>query len=180
MTGKALSVRTIVYNLICSTIIISCASSPAVSKIPVAKKGKMSTAVLAMVNRQNAVFDGEQVHIFPDGLEFYFIIYPVNTDIFPTIKQYQNFTIDKEPYWQNIPGLYNSHTVIYNERTFIEHEPEALSIIKMIKNTKVFVQKTIICGQPLPSEGIVSYQLFFGFGETLEEFEFRFNLTDIL
>ncbi|MCL1928661.1 MAG: hypothetical protein FWG07_07725 [Treponema sp.] len=140
----------------------------------------MSTVVLALVNRQSTIFDGENIHTFPDGLVFYFIIYPVNTNISPTIKQYQNFTIDKEPYWKSTPGSYNSHTVIYNERTFIEHEPEAFSIINIRKNTKAFVQKTIICGPSLPSEGIVHYQLFFGYGKTLEEFNFIFNLKDAL
>ena len=176
-------VRNFVNYLLFSFFIISCGSLPSVpkvAKIPITQKGEMSTVVLSLVNRQNTIFDGENIHTFPDGLVFYFIVYPVKTNISPTIKQYQNFTIDKEHYWQNTPGSYNSHTVIYNERTFIEHEPEAFSIINIKKNTKFFVQKTIICGPSLSSEGIVHYQLFFGYGNTLEEFNFMFNLKDVL
>ena len=170
-------------SVICLLLfILACTSFPAlssVSKIPITQKGKMSTVVLALVNRQNTIFDGEQGHTFPGGLEFYFIIYPLTPNVDPTIKQYQNFAINKEPYWQNVPGSYDSYTVIFNERTFAEYEPKAFSKINIRKNSKFFVQKTTICGPPLPSEGIVTYLLFFGFGETLEEFEFRFNLMDV-
>ena len=163
-------------------VFLSCSNSPSamkVSKIPIIKKGEMSTAVLALVKHQNTINDGETLHTFPDGLVFYFIIYPANPDIYPSIKQYQNFFINNDPYWQNIPNSYNSQTIIYNERTFAEHEPEVFSRIKLKKNTIAFVQKTVIYGTVIPSEGIVTYRLYFGFGATLEEFEFRFRMRDV-
>ena len=139
----------------------------------------MSTAVLFLVKHQNTICDGDETHTFSGGLAFYFLIYPVKSDILPTIKQFQNFTIDKEPYWQNNPDSFNSKTIIYNERTFAEHESDVFSMIKIKKNTKVFIQKTIICGPLIPLEGIISYRLFFGFEGNLEEFEFMFNLADV-
>jgi hypothetical protein len=107
------------------------------------------------------------------------VIYPSKTDAYPSIKQYQNFTINGDPYWQNVSGAYDSYTVIYNERTFEEQEPDAFVRLNVKRNANAFIQKTIICGPPLPPRGIVVYPLFFGFGQTLEEFEFRFNLKDV-
>jgi len=140
----------------------------------------MSTAVLALVERQNSIFDGNLTHTHSDGLVFYFVVYPSNEDVSPSIKQYQNFAIDGEFYWQNVSGAYDSHTVIYNERTFREQEPDIFDRITVRKNANALIQKTIICGPPLPPDGIVAYPLFFGFGQTLEEFEFRFKLGDVL
>ena len=154
-------------------------STSRVSKIPITKKGNMSTVVLALVTRQNTINDGKQIYTFSDGLVFYFIIYPSNFGSIPAIKQNQNFTVNGEPYWQNLPETCDSQTIIYNAKTFEEQEPNAFSKIKLRKNTSVYIQKTVICGAPLPSEGIVTYRLFFGVGQTLEEFEFRFNLKDV-
>jgi hypothetical protein len=150
-----------------------------ISRIPITRRGKMSTTVLALVERQNFIFDGKQTYIYPDGLAFYFVIYPSGENSPPSIKQYQNFTINGELYWQNASGAYDSYTVIYNARTFEEQEAAARAKINIRKNTPVFIQKTVICGAPLPSQGIVTYPLFFGFGQTLEEFEFRFNLKGV-
>jgi hypothetical protein len=140
----------------------------------------MSTVVLALVERQNYIFDGTQTFTHPDGLVFYFIIYPQDpNDTYPSIKQHQNFTINGEPYWQNASGVYDSHTVIYNETLFEEQGGTALSKISIRKNSSALIQKTVICGAPLPPRGIVQYPFFFGFNQNLEEFEFRFNLQDI-
>ncbi|MDR2662450.1 MAG: hypothetical protein LBC31_05585 [Treponema sp.] len=158
---------------------VSKPSTP-ISRIPITRKGKMSTTVLALVERQNFIFDGKQTYTYPDGLAFYFVIYPSEENGVPSIKQYQNFTIDGELYWQNASGAYDSYTVIYNARTFEEQETAARAKINIRKSTPVFIQKTVICGAPLPSQGIVSYLLFFGFGQTLEEFEFRFNLKNVV
>ena len=179
MAGKWLTWKKTSLVLISLMVIASCAGSPAVSKIPITKKGKMSTAVLALVKRQNHINNGNQIYTYPDGLAFYFIIYPSQTDVHPVIKQSQNFLIDGELYWQNIAGAYDSHTIIYNERTFYEQEPEAFAQTAVRENANAFIQKTVICGNPLPAQGIVVYPLFFGFGKTLEEFEFRFNVKDI-
>ena len=173
--------KTCIFSLLIS-FLITCSGSPPVlkvSKIPITKKGKMSTAVLALVQQQNTIVDGETLHTFPDGLVFYFIIYPLNHNITPAIKQYQNFTIDREPYWQNIPNLYNSKTIIYNERTFAENEHDAFILVKLKKNTNAYIQKTILCGPEIPPESIITYRLYFGFGETFEEFEFVFKMGDI-
>ena len=138
----------------------------------------MSTAVLALVSRQNYINDGTKTYAHPDGLAFYFVIYPSQSDAYPAIKQYQNFTVNGEPYWQNTPGTCDSYTVIYNEKTFEEQDPEAFAKTALRKNANAFIQKTVICGNPLPPKGIVAYTLFFGFGQTLEEFEFRFTLPN--
>ena len=163
-------------------LIVSCTGSPApsvVSKVPITQKRKMSTVVLALVTRQNNITDGSQTYTYADGLVFYFIIYPNQSGLYPAIKQYQNFTINGEPYWLNSPGSYDSHTIIYNEKTLSEQEPEVFQKIKIRKNTNALIQKTIICGDTLPSEGIISYHLFFGFGQILEDFEFVFSLKDL-
>ena len=183
MAYKLFSRNNCLLNFLLLLSIISCAGSPSsssISKIPITKKGKMATAVLALVNRENTIDAGNQIHTFPDGLVFYFIIYPINSDLSPAIKQFQNFTINREPYWQNVSDTCDSLTVIFNEKTFAENEPEAFSLINIRKNSNVYIQKTIICGAPLPSEGIISYHLFFGFNNTLEEFVFSFNLKDVL
>ena len=163
-------------------MIISCTGSPSpssFSQIPITKKGNLSTVVLALVKSQNQINDGKQVHVFPDGLVFYFIVYPSQSNSNPAIKQFQNFSIDGVFYWQNIAETCDSHTVIYNEKTFMEQEPEVFQMLAIKRNTGALIQKTVICGAPLPLQGIVVYPLFFGFGETLEEFEFKFNLKDI-
>jgi hypothetical protein len=132
------------------------------------------------VERQNYIADGANTFTHPDGLVFYFVIYPSGEGgSYPSIKQYQNFTVNGELYWQNATGTYDSQTVIYNERTFEEQEGDVFARIGMRKSTNAFIQKTVICGAPLPPQGVVVYPLFFGFGQTLEEFEFRFNLKDI-
>jgi hypothetical protein len=97
----------------------------------------------------------------------------------PAIRQHQNFIVDGEPYWRNTPGAYDSFTVVYNEHTFEEQEPRAASRIALRRNAGAFIQKTVICGPPLPPRGQVAYPLFFGFGQTLEVFDFSFNLQDI-
>jgi hypothetical protein len=178
------------YGFLLLFLAFSCTGAPSsnrtskpptpISRLPITRKGKMSTTVLSLVERQNSIFDGKQTYTYPGGLAFYFVIYPSNENgSAPSIKQYQNFTIDGEPYWQNASGAYDSYTVIYNLRTFEEQESAARAKITIRKHAAVFIQKTIICGAPLPSQGIVSYPLFFGFGQTLEEFEFRFNLKDV-
>ncbi|MDR0598739.1 MAG: hypothetical protein LBG84_01475 [Treponema sp.] len=162
----------------------ACAAAPpppAAGGVPMVRKGKMSTAVLALVERQNYIFDGEHTHIHPDGLAFYFVMYPSSpSGAVPSIKRYQNFTVNGESYWQNTPGSYDSFTVVYNQKTFEELEPQISAKIAIKQNTKVFIQKTVICGLPLPSQGTVLYPLFFGFGQSLEEFDFQFNLKDVL
>ena len=181
MTIKWHGYKIIFFSFLVFTL-FSCANTSSISKvfkIPITKKGEMSTVVLFLVKHQNIICDGDETYTFPDGLAFYFLIFPVKPEISPTIKQFQNFTIDSEPYWQNIPGSVNSQTTIYNERTFAEHENEVFLKVKKNKNTKMFVQKTIICGLTIPSKGIIVYQLFFGFEDTVEEFEFRFSLADV-
>jgi hypothetical protein len=161
--------------LSCSTL-----SSNSAARIPITKRGKMSTVVLALVERQNYIFDGTQTFVHPDGLVFYFIIYPQDhTEAYPSIRQYQNFTINGEPYWQNASGTYDSHTIIYNEKLFEEQESAAFAKISIRKNSAALIQKTVICGAPLPARGLILYPLFFGFNQNLEEFEFRFRIQDI-
>jgi len=164
-------------------LISSCANSPPsskISKIPITKNGKMSTVVLSLVKRQNYINDGNQTFSYPDGLVFYFIIYPFQAGNYPAVKQYQNFSINGEPYWKNIPAACDSYTLIYNLKTFEEQEPEVFKKTSIRKNSNPLIQKTVICGDPIPPDGIVSYLLFFGFGQNLEGFEFTFALKDIL
>jgi hypothetical protein len=183
MTSKVRQFMPALFLLLASGI-ASCTGGPAstqVSKIPISRRGKMAAAVLALVERQNYIFDGDNTYTYADGLVFYFVIYPSGQrDVGPSIKQHQNFTVNGEPYWQNATGAYDSQTVIYNERTFAEHESQALSRVNIRRNANALIQKTVICGAALPPQGIVQYTLFFGFGRTLEEFEFRFDLRDIM
>jgi hypothetical protein len=174
----------VLFLLLLASTMASCAGGPSstqVSKIPISRRGKMATIVLALVERQNYISDGDHTYTYPGGLVFYFVIYPSGQqDAAPSIRQHQNFTVNGEPYWQNASGAYDSQTIIYNERTFAEHESQVSSRITIRRNANALIQKTIICGAALPPQGIVEYPLFFGFGRTLEEFEFRFELQDIM
>jgi hypothetical protein len=174
---------TIVCLLFPCLLLAGCASFPfgSSSKPPITIKGEMSTAVLAIVERQNSIQEGERTYTYPDGLAFYFVVYPADKSFsYPTIKEFQNFTIDGESYWQNTNGTIDSYTVIYNERTFKENEPETFAKAAIRRNSGALIQKTIICGDPLPQTGTIRYQFFFGFDQELEEFDFRIKIQHIL
>jgi hypothetical protein len=161
----------------------SCASFPdqvRPEKIPITKKGEMSEVTLALVERQNFISDGERTYTHPDGLVFYFIITPANKNqLYPTIKESQNFTIDGNEYWQNLAGSIDSYTVIFSPEIFAREHPETAGKINT-SGSDAFIQKTIICGEKLPSQGLVRYVFYFGFEQELEEFEFLFRLQDVL
>jgi hypothetical protein len=160
----------------------SCASFPAEArpgKIPLTGKGEMSEVTLALVERQNFISDGERTYTHPDGLVFYFIITPTDKDqLYPTIKESQNFTIDGNEYWQNLAGSIDSYTVIFSPGIFAREHPETAGKIN-VAGSDAFIQKTIICGEKLPSKGLVRYAFYFGFEQELEEFEFLFRLQDV-
>jgi hypothetical protein len=60
------------------------------SKIPITVKGEMSTVVLSIVERQNSIQEGERIYTHPDGLVFYFVIYPAYRSYsYPTIREAQ-------------------------------------------------------------------------------------------
>jgi hypothetical protein len=178
-------VRRLGFGFVMLSVLLSagCASFPfkASSKIPITLEGDMSTVVLSMVKRQNIIREGERTYTHPDGLVFYFVVYPAYRSYsYPTIREYQNFTIDGIGYWQNTNGTIDSYTVIYNEKTFKENEPEVFAKSGLRRNSGALIQKTIICGDPLPEQGIINYKFFFGFEQELEEFDFIFRIQDIL
>jgi hypothetical protein len=164
--------------------ISSCASFPVqgrMEKIPITKKGEMSEVTLALVERRNFIDDGERTYTHPDGLVFYFVINPVNkAQSYPTIKESQNFTIDGNEYWRNLAGSIDSYTVIFSRGIFVREYPETAGKINITGSPDALVQKTIICGETLPSGGLVRYVFYFGFEQELEEFEFLFRLQDVL
>jgi hypothetical protein len=164
-------------------LLSACASLPPADeaqKIPITRKGTMAEAVLALVERQNVISDGERSYTHPDGLAFYFVVYPyAENRRYPTIKEAQNFTVDGENYWQNRSGAIDSYTVIYDEKAFANNERAAAGRIGVRPGAGAFIQKTVICGAPLPAKGVVRYVLYFGFEQRLEEFEFIFRLQDI-
>jgi hypothetical protein len=169
-----------------SLCLSSCASFPAqtrTEKIPITRKGKMSEVTLALVERQNYINDGERTYTHPDGLVFYFIVTPLNKEqsypAYPTIKESQNFTIDGSEYWQNLAGSIDSYTVIFSPGIFAREYPETAGKIGAT-GPDAFIQKTIICGEKLPSKGLVRYVFYFGFEQELDEFEFLFRLQDVL
>jgi hypothetical protein len=174
-----------VFSIIafCALLSAGCISMPfgSSSKIPLTRKGEMSTVVLFHVERRNYIHEGERTYTYPDGLVFYFIVYPVDkNNSYPTIKESQNFTINGQSYWQNANGSIDSHTVIYNERTFKENEPGIFAKAGIKLNSGVLIQKTVICGDPLPEQGAVRYLFYFGFAQELEEFDFQFKIQDLL
>ncbi|MDR0402463.1 MAG: hypothetical protein LBH35_02610 [Treponema sp.] len=159
----------------------SCASfSARTEKIPVTQKGGMSEVTLAIVERQNFINDGERTYTHPDGLVFYFVINPAGERSYPAIKDSQNFTIDGNEYWRNLPGSIDSYTVIYSPGIFALEHPAVAEKIGVVNKPGAFVQKTIICGEKLPPKGLVRYVFHFGFEQELEEFEFLFRLQDVL
>jgi hypothetical protein len=132
------------------------------------------------VERQNFINDGERTYTHPDGLVFYFVVTPLGKDqLYPTIKEFQNFTIDGTGYWQNLAGSIDSYTVIFSPEIFAREYPETAKKINTV-DSGAFIQKTIICGEKLPPNGLVRYVFFFGFEQELEEFEFLFRLRDVL
>jgi hypothetical protein len=173
-----------------------CAGVPAAETeapvpVPVTLEGSMSTVCLALVERQNRIRNEDRAYNHPDGLAFYFVIYPSGENyavvkekeasaLIPTIKEAQQFTINGTPYWQNLNGSIDSQTVIFNAKTFKQNEPETATKLNLADNTGMFIQKTVICGEPLPAEGIVRYPFYFGFEQELEEFDFLFKLQDVL
>ncbi|MDR1505576.1 MAG: hypothetical protein LBI67_00585 [Treponema sp.] len=160
----------------------SCASFPRTGpgKIPMVQEGKMSKVTLALVERQNFINDGKRIYTYPDGLVFYFIITPADkTNLYPTIKDSQNFTVDGKEYWQNLPGSIDSYTVIFSPGIFARDYPETAGKIHLENVTGVLIQKTIICGDILPERGLVRYPFYFGFEQELEEFEFLFRIQDL-
>jgi hypothetical protein len=171
----------------CAVLFAACVSFPGsfkVSKIPISYAGEYSTVTLALVKRQNLIHDGERIYEHEDGLAFYFVVEPAaaSGSVHPAIREAQNFTIDGVSYWRNKPGSIDSLTVIYNTRTFAEHDPGAALEISAVldSNPEAFIQKTVICGEKLPSAGIVRYPFYFGFEQELEEFEFLFRLQDTI
>jgi hypothetical protein len=193
-------VRFAVPVLFCAFAVSACVTVPSsdtVERIPITVQGNMSTVCLALAQRQNAIQNADRTYTHPDGLEFYFVIYPAagkrispeekpaaengrTPVIIPTIRKAQQFTIDGKPYWQNLSGSIDSQTVIYTARSFGQSEPEIAARIDITQTPDVFIQKTILCGEPLPRDGVVRYPFYFGFGQELEEFEFRFRLRDVL
>jgi hypothetical protein len=175
------SVSALVLAAISLTACVTLATPGTPQKIPITNKGELSTVVLSLVERQNFIIDGEKTYNHPDGLVFYFVIYPAVKDHSrPTIKEYQNFTIDGNPYWRNQSGSVDSYTVIYNEKTFEKSNPQTAVKIKVEKDKNALIQKTIICGEMLPPSGSVEYLYYVGFEQELEEFEFLFRLQDVL
>ncbi|MDR1862433.1 MAG: hypothetical protein LBQ67_00780 [Treponema sp.] len=153
-------------------------SSPA--KIPITIQGSLSTVVLAIVERENTIREGETAYTYPGGLAFYFVIYPADRNhTHPTIREAQNFTIDGKNYWRNDSAAIDSYTVIYNERTFEEKEGTLFAKAGIRRSAGALIQKTIICGESLPRQGLVRYSFFFGFDQKLEEFDFQFRLQDL-
>jgi hypothetical protein len=163
--------------------LFSCATVPArdkTEKIPITKKGEMSEVTLAFVERQNFIDDGERTYTHPGGLAFYFVINPAGgNQTYPAIKDSQNFTIDGNEYWQNQAGSVDSYTVIFSPGIFAREYPEMAGKIKISGSPGALIQKTIICGEKLPPEGLVRYVFYFGYEQELEEFEFLFRLQDL-
>jgi hypothetical protein len=174
-------------GLIIVVLFSGCNSMPGTSRHglkAITKQGEMSEVVLAHVQRQNYIQDGDRNYTHPDGLVFYFVIYPKNKNFGqltpPPPMDPQNFTINGAAYWQDLAGTVDSYTVIYDEKTFLENEAALIDRFTFTQNAEALIQKTISCGEALPKKGTVEYVFYFGFEQQLEEFNFQFELRDAL
>jgi len=176
--------KVLLRPVVCAIVLLCCSCASLsrggnAEQIPIAKEGRMSKVVLAHVERRNTIDDGTEVYSHEDGLAFYFVIYPLGENYSrPVLKESQNFTIDGKPYWKNKAGAIDSYTVLFDEKTFLEEEPDAAPRVSLESGAHALIQKTIICGEALPPEGLVRYRFFFGYEQEIEEFDFLFSLED--
>jgi len=151
------------------------------NSVSIIKSGEMSDIMFAHVSRTNTIADhiSGVRHEFPGGLEFYFIIRPKKTYNSPTIRDYQNFKINGVSYKRTTLGTINPLVEIFNYNDSNKYEPVNVNLSPFFVKDG-YVVRVIICGEKLPNTGEINYTFNFGFDKNVEEFDFLFNLEEIL
>jgi|TergutMp193P3_1026864.scaffolds.fasta_scaffold00315_14 hypothetical protein len=148
----------------------------------ITRNGKMSEIVLAFAQRQNRIETAERNETHPDGILFYFIIYPKIEFEIPALVELRDFDVNGTSYLEltrrNGISDIEPVTVIYDRNSFRHDERSGL--INIRGGRECFIKKVTICGTALPLEGTINAKLFFGFDYNLEEFNFFLNIDDIL
>jgi len=147
----------------------------------IVKDGEMSEVSLAFAKRQNYYESDGWKEEFPDGIVFYFLIYPKVEYEYPTLRELRDFRIDGTSYLEltRKDGIDDIEptTVIYDQNYI--HLDENSAFINYDPEKDFFVEKVFIFGTQLPSKGTIDVRLYFGYDNKLEEFNFHLRIEDI-